>query len=113
MRRRCASTHESSARFAEASHACPRLVKVEGSTTLTMQWFRGGLVIKAHRLLYHSILGSRVIKHKKRALRGPGVQEELSAHLPAHLRLPHYIYIYICIYIYTYIYNITPSYIYI
>jgi len=27
--------------------------------------FRGGLVFKAHRLLYHSILGSRVIKKKK------------------------------------------------
>ena len=28
--------------------------------------FRGGLVLKAHRLLYHSTLGSRVIKKKKR-----------------------------------------------
>jgi len=26
--------------------------------------FRGGLVVKAHRLLYHSTLGSRVIKKK-------------------------------------------------
>ena len=29
--------------------------------------FRGGLVFKAHRLLYHSTLGSRVIKKKKKA----------------------------------------------
>ena len=29
-----------------------------------MQRFRGGLVFKAHRLLYHSTLGSRVIKKK-------------------------------------------------
>jgi len=29
--------------------------------------FRGGLVFKAHRLLYHSILGLRVIKKKKRS----------------------------------------------
>ena len=31
--------------------------------------FRGGLVFKAHRLLYHSTLGLRVIKKKKEALR--------------------------------------------
>jgi len=28
--------------------------------------FRGGLVFKAHRLLYHSTLGSRVLKKKKK-----------------------------------------------
>jgi len=27
-----------------------------------VKWFRGGLVFKAHRWLYHSTLGSRVIK---------------------------------------------------
>ena len=31
-----------------------------------VMWFRGGLVFKAHRLLYHSTLGSRVIKKKKK-----------------------------------------------
>jgi len=31
-----------------------------------VQRFRGGLVFKAHRLLYHSTLGSRVIKKKKK-----------------------------------------------
>ena len=30
--------------------------------------FRGGLVFKAHRLLYHSTLGLRVIKKKKKPL---------------------------------------------
>ena len=30
-----------------------------------MQRFRGGLVFKAHRLLYHSTLGLRVKKKKK------------------------------------------------
>ena len=30
-----------------------------------VQRFRGGLVFKAHRLLYHSTLGLRVIKKKK------------------------------------------------
>jgi hypothetical protein len=31
-----------------------------------MKWFRGGLVFKAHRLLYHATLGSRVSKKKKK-----------------------------------------------
>ena len=31
-----------------------------------MQWFRGGLVLKVHRLLYHSTLGLRLIKKKRR-----------------------------------------------
>ena len=31
-----------------------------------MQRFRGGLVFKAHRHLYHSILGLRVINNKKK-----------------------------------------------
>ena len=33
-----------------------------------MERFRGGLVFKARRLVYHSILGSRVIKKKKKDL---------------------------------------------
>jgi len=33
--------------------------------TNSFQWFRGGLVFKAHRLLYHSTLGLRVTKKKK------------------------------------------------
>jgi len=33
--------------------------------------FRGGLVFKAHRLLYHSTLGLRVIKKKKRGREDP------------------------------------------
>ena len=38
--------------------------------------FRGGLVFKAHRLLYHSNLGSGVINKKKRRLfwTEPGVR---------------------------------------
>jgi hypothetical protein len=32
--------------------------------------FRGGLVVKAHRSLYHSTLGSRVMKKKNKYLRG-------------------------------------------
>jgi len=33
-----------------------------------VQRFQGGLVFKAHRLLYHSTLGLRVIKKKRRTL---------------------------------------------
>ena len=33
-----------------------------------MNVFRGGLVFKAHRLLYHSSLGLRVIKKKQKDL---------------------------------------------
>ena len=35
-------------------------------TALDMQRFRGGRVLKAHRLLYHSALGWRVMKKKKK-----------------------------------------------
>jgi len=36
-----------------------------------VQRFRGGLVFKAHRLLYHSTLGLRGIKKKKKRRRRP------------------------------------------
>ena len=35
-----------------------------------MNRFRGGLVFKAHRLVYHSTLGLRVIKKKKSITQG-------------------------------------------
>ena len=41
-----------------------------------MQRFRGGLVFKAHRLLYHSTLGLRVIKKKTRGVVGQEEGEE-------------------------------------
>ena len=34
--------------------------------------FQGGLVFKAHRLFYHSILGLRVIRKKKKKKKTPG-----------------------------------------
>ena len=37
-----------------------------------MKRFRGGLVFKSHRLLYHSTLGSKVIKKRRRS-KGAGV----------------------------------------
>ena len=36
---------------------------------INVKRFRGGLVFKAHRLVYHSTLGWRVIKKKKRRLK--------------------------------------------
>jgi len=41
-----------------------RLVDGNPPRNTKMQRFRGGLVFKAHRLVYHSTLGSRVIKKK-------------------------------------------------
>ena len=39
---------------------------VEHLREQNVERFREGLVFKAHRLLYHSTLGSRVIKKKKK-----------------------------------------------
>ena len=43
----------------------PDAAVVPGTLGSNVKRFRGGLVFKAHRLLYHSTLGSRVIKKKK------------------------------------------------
>ena len=41
-----------------------------------MKRFRGGLVFRAHRLVYHSTLGWRIIKKK----RGCGTDHNVEAH---------------------------------
>ena len=47
--------------------------------------FRGGLVFKAHRLLYHSTLGLRLIKKKKnRLLPAVGISYENCFHLSSY-----------------------------
>ena len=43
--------------------------------------FRGGLLFKAHRLLYHSTLGLRVIKKKKKKYAGLGFNGPPSSEL--------------------------------
>ena len=48
--------------YAEVHRATPDCAPAKGTGT---QRFRGGLVFKAHRLLYRSTLGLRVIKKKK------------------------------------------------
>ena len=64
-----------------------------------MQRFRGGLVFKAHRRLYHSTLGLRVIKKKHLDAFLGRVVESAEGCGPGE-----YIYTYIYIYIYIYIY---------
>ena len=51
----------------------PRRARTEGSTTLqkyqllhrNVQWFRGGLVLMAHRLVDHSTLGLKAMKKRR------------------------------------------------
>ena len=42
-----------------------------------MKRFRGGLVCKAHRLVYHPNLGSRVIKKKRRTSNRGELEEDV------------------------------------
>jgi len=58
--------------------------------------FRGGLVFKAHRRLYHSTLDLRVIKQRRRSYRRTRRSSGGACLLPAS-----YIYIYIYIYVST------------
>ena len=49
-----------------------------------MQRFRGGLVFKAHSLLYHSTLGLRVIQKKRFGISGADpleLADELEGHV--------------------------------
>ena len=43
-----------------------RALKSSTTSYQNVQWFRGGLVFKAHRLLYHSTRDLRVMKRKKK-----------------------------------------------
>jgi len=51
---------------------------------INVQRFRGGLVFKAHRLFYHSTLGLRAIKKKKKQLdrRQPLLHQRRRGHVP-------------------------------
>jgi hypothetical protein len=48
-----------------AAAAAMRRAVEEQLQARNMKWFRGGLVFQAHRLVFHSTLGSRVIEKKK------------------------------------------------
>ena len=50
---------------------------------LLVPLFRGGLVSKAHRLLYHSTLGSRVFKKKKKGPKPVGSSSSLRGPHPS------------------------------
>ena len=65
------------------------------------QGFRGGFAFKAHRLLYHSTLGLRVIKKKKKKYQGLPQGGLCRLRLLPPLDLLIYMYIYVYIYIYT------------
>ena len=49
-----------------------------------MKRFRGGLVFKAHRLLYHSTLGLRVLKKKREIAKR--MHQDSKVHLPTSFR---------------------------
>ena len=66
-----------SARPLLASLSVPNLVQEVDGSGVWVQRLRGGLVLKAHRLLYHSTLGLRVIKKNKNILgRCPNLEVE-------------------------------------
>ena len=52
--------------LAFACHHLQGLMCEERESDRNVQRFRGGLVFKAHRRLYHSTLGLRVIKRRRR-----------------------------------------------
>ena len=54
---------------------------------LDVQWFRGGLVFKAHRLLHHSTLGSRVKTKKKKKSTCSSGEEAFSSERSPEARL--------------------------
>ena len=52
---------------------CP-VLDLRTTSCRNVQRFLGGLVVKAHRLVYHSTLGSRAVKEKEeRQASGSGV----------------------------------------
>ena len=57
-----------------------------------MQRFRGGLVFKTHRLLYHSTLGLRVIKKRFQGLGFRGELFGVSNSEGSYLRLIDFVY---------------------
>ena len=74
-----------------ATGACPPTIQEQRLRRIVKR-FRGGVALKAHRLSYHSTLGSRVIQKKKKLERGwqpareacpPTVGSEDSAHVGA------------------------------
>ena len=78
-----------------------------------MERFRGGLVFKAHRLLYHSTPGSRVIKKKKKDRVAHFVHDHLlgvefmvqgEIYIAISMSISIYISIYLPVYLPVYIY---------
>jgi len=60
------------------AHGCRRRRRLRcGKSGNNVKRFRGGLVFKAHRLLYHSTPSLRVIKKKRRPADGGGRRRRL------------------------------------
>ena len=72
-----------------------------------MKRFRGGLVFKAHRWLYHSTLGSRVIKKKKAP---PRIEEVVTAVVEVEVVAVLFLYYYYLYFCYCYYYYYYYSY---
>ena len=65
-------------------------VKENGAgRTWSVKRFRGGLVLKAHRLLHHSTLGLRVSKKKQKDLVLDRELELLDCRVRVHLHFQH------------------------
>jgi len=56
--------------FESVRAAAAAISKVLQKLLAEMWRFRGGLVFKAHRLLYHSTLGLNIIKKEKKKKKG-------------------------------------------
>jgi len=85
--RRAAACASARVAHLDRTPTCSRVRRVRGASARdgarNVKRFRGGLVFKAHRILYHSNLGSRIIK-KGGTLRGA---EHGGGGLPTLLRL--------------------------
>ena len=109
---RCVTVPKSIGRAIRVWYSCrwggePKIQRVE---TKNVKRFRGGLVFEAHRLLYHSTLGLRVIKKKSRCVTVPRsighairVCYSCRGRRGASLSSDTVSYIYIYMYIYIYI----------
>ena len=64
----CATTAHSGEFLEWELYRAVQLSSSEQPLSRNVERFRGGLVFKAHRLLYHSTLSLRVIKKKRKSL---------------------------------------------
>jgi len=78
------SKEEEEEDFLRRVRAVLLVVLQEQLLRINMKRFRGGLVFKAHRWLYQSTLGSRVIKKKKKKKKKKNLLRSVRAILPTN-----------------------------